>query len=155
MTAAATESSGGPRPDYCAPVALVLVSHSLKAAEGAREIALQMTHGRVRIEAVGGAAGGGLGNDAGAIVAHLEAAAAAASGGVVVIPDFGGSVMTVAAVVEMMPDDVRQRVRVANAPFVEGAMAAAVQASLGSSIDEVVNTGEQAISLVANKRQLD
>src|SRR5207237_544162 len=62
------KSSRGPM----ATVSLVLVSHSLQLAEGARELAAQMTQGKVKIAVAGGTADGRLGTDANAIVAAIQ-----------------------------------------------------------------------------------
>ena len=56
-----------------ATVSLVLVSHSLQLAEGVRELASQMTQGKVKIAVAGGTADGRLGTDANAILGAIEA----------------------------------------------------------------------------------
>lgn len=132
-------------------VGIVLVSHSAKIAEGTRDIALQMAQGDVKIAAVGGTSDGRLGNNPDAIYrAILELGG---DDGVMVVSDFGGSSMAVATVLDMLPEDVSSKVRVANAPFVEGAVAAVLQASLGDDLDSVVKTAEDAIDIVRDKRR--
>lgn len=131
-------------------VAVVLVSHSPKVSQGTREIALQMAQADVNVTALGGTSDGRLGNDPDAIRASIEGAAT--GDGVMVLPDFGGSAMAVGMVVDMLPENARVRVRVANAPFVEGAVAAVLQASLGGSLDEVVGMAEDAVAVVRSKR---
>src|SRR5438876_874783 len=54
-------------------VSLVLVSHSRQLAEGVRELAAQMTQGKVQIAVAGGTADGRLGTDATAILGAIEA----------------------------------------------------------------------------------
>jgi PTS hybrid protein len=131
-------------------VTIVLVSHSLKVAQGTREVALQMAQADVSVVALGGTADGRLGNDPDLIRKAVEAAAG--GDGVVVLPDFGGSAMAVGMVVDMLPESLRSNVRVANAPFVEGAVAAVLQASLGDDLDGVLSMAESAIAIAANKR---
>ena len=53
-------------------VSLVLVSHSKQLAEGVRELAQQMTQGRVKIAVAGGTSDGRLGTDATVIQAAIE-----------------------------------------------------------------------------------
>jgi dihydroxyacetone kinase DhaKLM complex PTS-EIIA-like component DhaM len=48
---------------------------------------------------------------------------------------------------EELDDAERARVRVSEAPLVEGAILAAVQASVGASIDDVVAAAEGAASM--------
>ena len=53
-------------------VSMVLVSHSRQLAEGVRELAAQMTQGKVKIAVAGGTADGRLGTDATAILGAIE-----------------------------------------------------------------------------------
>ena len=116
-------------------VGLVVVSHSAKVAEGVVELAGQMAGG-VRIQPAGGTDDGGIGTDATLIA---EAIAAADDGdGVLVLVDLGSAVLSAQlAIDELVEEDTRGRVRIAEAPVVEGAVVAAIQASTGSSLDEV------------------
>jgi phosphoenolpyruvate---glycerone phosphotransferase subunit DhaM len=116
-------------------VGLVVVSHSAKIAEGVVEMAGQMAE-EVRIQAAGGGADGDIGTDATLIA---EAIAAADEGqGVLVLVDLGSAVLSAQlAIDELVDEDTRGRVRIAEAPVVEGAVVAAIQASTGSSLEEV------------------
>jgi phosphoenolpyruvate---glycerone phosphotransferase subunit DhaM len=121
-------------------VGLVLVSHSARLAEGTRELADQVAQGAVPILAVGGAQDGSLGTNAFAIVEAIEALAGAE--GVVVLVDLGSAVLSAETALEQLHEDLRGRVRMADAPFVEGSVAASVEASLGSGLDAVLATAE-------------
>ncbi|HET9556951.1 MAG TPA: PTS mannose transporter subunit IID, partial [Actinomycetota bacterium] len=79
---------------------------------------------------------GGIGTDATLIA---EAIAAADEGdGVLLLVDLGSAVLSAQlAIDELVDEEVRGRVRIAEAPVVEGAVVAAIQASTGSSLDEV------------------
>jgi PTS hybrid protein len=116
-------------------VGLVIVSHSADIARGVVELAGQMGGG-VRIEAAGGTDDGGVGTDATMIA---RAIAAADSGdGVLVLVDLGSAVLaTQMAIDELVAAEHRGRVRIAEAPLVEGAVIGAVQASIGAGLDEV------------------
>lgn len=61
--------------------------------------------------------------------------------GVVVLPDLGSAVLTVRAVLEDLPG---QRVIMADAPFVEGAVAATVTAAGGGDVAAVAAAAEEA-----------
>lgn len=128
-----------------AAVALVLVSHSRGLAEGAAELAGQMAPG-VLIVPAGGVEGDVLGTDF-ARIEHAVALAAGEGRSVVVLTDLGSAVLTTEAVLEMTEPDVAARVALADAPFVEGAVAAAVTAHGGASHDEVIAAAEHAGSL--------
>jgi phosphoenolpyruvate---glycerone phosphotransferase subunit DhaM len=117
-----------------ATVSLVLVSHSLQLAEGVRELAGQMTQGKVRIEVAGGTADGRLGTDATAIQTAIEAVRG--EDGVLILVDLGSAVLSTQMAIEQLADG-GGRVLVSNAPFVEGAVIAAVEASIDKNLDEV------------------
>jgi phosphoenolpyruvate---glycerone phosphotransferase subunit DhaM len=132
-------------------VGLVVVSHSAKIAEGVVELAGQMP-GAVRIWAAGGAADGGIGTDATLIA---EAIAAADEGeGVLVLVDLGSAVLSAQlAIDELVDEDTRGRVRIAEAPVVEGAFFAAVQASTGSGLEEVEQAARGAATMAKVKEE--
>ena len=128
-----------------ARVALVLVSHSAALAAGAVELASQMAPG-VLMLAAGGLADGTLGTDFALVEQSLEQAAADGRS-VVVLTDLGSAVLTTESVLELAEPDLVERVRLADAPFVEGAVAAAVTAHGGAGLDEVLASAEHAGSL--------
>lgn len=115
-------------------VSLVLVSHSKQLAEGVRELAQQMTQGRVRIAVAGGTSDGRLGTDAIAIRAAIEEVRGVE--GVLVLMDLGSAVLSTQMAIEQLPDG-EGRVVLSEAPFVEGAVIAAVEASIEKTLDEV------------------
>ena len=128
-----------------APVALLLVSHSRDLATGVVELAAQMAP-NVELVAAGGLPGGGLGTDFDGISVAL-ARAAAGGRSVVVLTDLGSAVLTTESVLEFAADDVAARVRLADAPFVEGAVAAAVAAAGNAGLTEVLGAAERAGTL--------
>ena len=120
-------------------VGIVLVSHSVRLAEGAADLAAQVGGGTVTVIAAGGTDDGGLGTSA----AKVERALRLADGGagVVVLPDLGSAVLTVRALLEDVPD---LTVMLADAPFVEGAVAATVAAAAGADLTAVAKAAEEA-----------
>ncbi|MHA7282622.1 dihydroxyacetone kinase phosphoryl donor subunit DhaM [Arthrobacter sp. TMS2-4] len=127
-------------------VGLVIVSHSEKIAEGVVELAAQMAPDVVLAPA--GGTGDGTGPARiGTSSERVQAAIAQADGGdgVVILTDLGSAVMTAEMVLEFLDPEVRERVRLAEAALVEGAVAAAVQAQGGSPLDEVVRAAEGAV----------
>ncbi|MEA2466035.1 MAG: phosphoenolpyruvate---glycerone phosphotransferase subunit DhaM [Thermoleophilaceae bacterium] len=120
-------------------VGIVLVSHSSEIASGLAELAGQMAGDDVPIEPVGGGPDGGLGTNGDLVREALVRADAGA--GVVVLGDLGSAILTVRHVLDKNGNG---HVRLVDAPFVEGAVAAAVTASAGSTLDEVVRAAEEA-----------
>ena len=126
-------------PEVAPQVGIVLVSHSARLAEGAADLAAQVSGGTVTVVAAGGTDDGGLGTSA----AKVERGAAPRRGGagVLVLPDLGSAVLTVRAMLEDLPD---VAVALADAPFVEGAVAATVTAAAGADLTAVAKAAEEA-----------
>ncbi|TVT56838.1 HPr family phosphocarrier protein [Amycolatopsis rhizosphaerae] len=108
-------------------VGLVLVSHSAKLAEGLAEVAAQMAPD-VTIVPAGGLPDGGIGTDYDEVVAAVQRADSGS--GVVLLYDLGSAQMTAELAVESLPE--ANTAVVADAPFVEGTVAAAVAAQGGA-----------------------
>ena len=126
-------------------VGFVLVSHSARLAEGVRELAEQVAQGNVLFVAVGGAEDGSLGTNALAIAQAIESLSMEEGvEGILVLMDLGSAVLSAETALEQLDQGLRDRVRMADAPFVEGAVAAAVEASLGSTLEAVLATAEAA-----------
>jgi dihydroxyacetone kinase phosphotransfer subunit len=129
-------------------VGFVLVSHSARLAEGVRELAEQVAQGNVPVVAVGGAEDGSLGTNALAIAQAIESLSMEEGvEGILVLMDLGSAVLSAETALEQLDEVLRDRVRMADAPFVEGAVAAAVEASLGSGLEAVLATAEAARKL--------
>lgn len=126
-------------------VSLVVVSHSAKLAEGVVELAGQMTRGKVAIAAAGGTNDGGLGTSVERILAALEQVAG--QEGTLVLLDLGSAVMATEMAVEQFTQNSTYRVTISPAPLVEGAVIAAVEASIGNSLTEVAAAALGAMSL--------
>lgn len=125
-------------------VGIVIVSHSTKVAEGIRDIAQQMAK-EVKIIAAGGTEGDEIGTDALKIQsAILEANT---GDGVLIMVDLGSAVLSAETALEFLEEELRQNVCIADAPIVEGAIVAAVQASLGAALEEVMNTASETYTL--------
>ena len=114
-------------------VGVVVVSHSERAAEGIVEVAAEMG-GDARIEAVGGDPDGGLGTSMDAIREGIEAAADGEDA--VVLVDLGSAVMNAEIVIEQA--GIEGDVEIADAPVLEGAVNAAVEATSESATVESV-----------------
>jgi multiphosphoryl transfer protein len=130
-------------------VGIVVVSHSAALAEGVVELARQMGGEELALEAAGGLEDGTIGTDAERVRAAIERAMS--DDGVLVLMDLGSALMSAEMAVEFMEGD--GRVVLSEAPLVEGAVAAAVAARGGGSLDEV--RAEAAGALAMKAAQLD
>jgi phosphoenolpyruvate---glycerone phosphotransferase subunit DhaM len=120
-------------------VGIVVVSHSAELARGVAELAGQVAGPDVRIEVAGGGPDGTLGTDDGLV---RDAIRHANQGdGVVVLGDLGSAILTIRHVLERQSNG---HVQLADAPLVEGTVAAAVVASTGCPVDEVAKAAEEA-----------
>src|SRR5215472_2034213 len=123
------------------PVGLVLVSHSARLAAGVAELAGQMTQGKTPIAAAGGAVDDVLGTSADKILAAIQSVDG--PDGVLVLLDLGSAILSAEMALEMLSDEQRARVRLSYAPLVEGAVAAALEASLGRTLPQVQQVAEK------------
>ena len=125
-------------------VGIVIVSHSRKIAEGIQELAAQVAASSERIIAAGGLEDGEIGTDA---VRISEAIRAADGGdGVVVLADLGSGIMSAEMAMELLEGEGIDA-RLADAPVVEGTVAAAVEAACGGSMEDVIRAAEEARSV--------
>ncbi len=115
-------------------VGLILVSHSADLARGSAELARQMAPS-VTISAAGGTDDGGIGTSFEAITAAMAQADSGA--GAVLLYDLGSALMTAETALEFLEPEAAQRIRIVDAPLVEGALAAAVTAEGGGDLDAV------------------
>jgi PTS hybrid protein len=123
--------------------AVVVVSHSKALAEGVRELAMQMARANTAVWAVGGTDDGRIGTSADAIRGALEQALQAANE-VVVLMDLGSAHLNTVMAIEMLPEGLRPRVFMADAPLVEGAVLAVVAAASDDRADDVRLAAEEA-----------
>ena len=122
-------------------VGLVIVSHSARLAEGVAELARGVGGAELALAATGGLdlPGQPLGTDALLVLRAIEAVYA--DDGVVVLMDLGSAVLSAELALDLLPAERREHVVLCEAPLVEGAVAAAVQARLGSPLSQVLAEG--------------
>jgi PTS hybrid protein len=119
-------------------VGLVLVSHSATLADGLVELVAQLAPD-VTVVTAAGTEDGRIGTSPDKVAAALGAADS--GDGVVVIPDLGSAVLSVRVALEDLP---AAKSVLVDAPFVEGAVSAAVTAGTGATLDEVVAAAQEA-----------
>ena len=126
---------------------LVLISHSGKLVEGLCEMVAQVAGDDVPVATAGGTQDGRLGTSAPAIAAALRTTLDAGADHALVLIDLGSAALSLELALEELDDADRARVRVSEAPLVEGAILAAVQASIGASIDDVAAAASGAVTM--------
>jgi phosphoenolpyruvate---glycerone phosphotransferase subunit DhaM len=126
-------------------VSLVIVSHSARLAEGVAELAGQMAQGKVAIAVAGGTAEGELGTSVDKIIDALRQVDG--RDGILVLLDLGSAVMATEMAVEALTHEQGCQIVISPAPLVEGAVIAAVEASIGNSLQEVAEAAASAYTL--------
>lgn len=117
-------------------IGLVLVAHSADLVRGLASMVAQAAPG-VPVEAAGGLGDGRLGTSAPEVEAALRRCLAAAPEGVLVLLDLGSAGMAVDIALESLAAMDQLRVRVTEAPLVEGAVHAAASAAFGADLAAV------------------
>ncbi|MCB0156376.1 MAG: PTS-dependent dihydroxyacetone kinase phosphotransferase subunit DhaM, partial [Anaerolineae bacterium] len=133
-------------------IGLVIVSHSAKLAEGVCELVNQMTQGRLPLAAAGGLDDPDhpIGTDAFRVQEAIESVYS--DDGVVVLMDLGSALLSAETALEFMDEAQQAHIRLCEAPLVEGAVAAAVQALNTTDIELVL--AEARGALTAKSAQL-
>lgn len=126
-------------------VSLVIVSHSAKLAEGVAELMRGMAGPEVQIAAAGGVdlPDHPLGTDVNLIAQAIQRVYS--EDGVVVLVDLGSAILSTEMALETFSPAQRERIVIAPAALVEGGIAAAVQARIGSPLDDVVKEARSAL----------
>ena len=129
-------------------VGLVLVGHSAEVVAGLAAMVRQAAPG-VPVETAGGLSGGRLGTSGPDVAAALRRALEASRGaGVVVLLDLGSAALALDIALDELDDEAdRARVRVTEAPFVEGAVIAGVASAGGGDAGVVVAAAEGAMRM--------
>jgi dihydroxyacetone kinase DhaKLM complex PTS-EIIA-like component DhaM len=116
-------------------VGLVLVSHSATLVDGLREMVVQVAGDATPVATAGGTDDGRLGTSAPRIAAAIRSAIDAGASETLVLLDLGSAALSLELATEELDDTERARVL------------AAVQASIGASIDDVVAAAESAATM--------
>ena len=128
-------------------VGLVLVAHSEDVVRGVAAMVAQAAPA-VPVAGAGGLGGGRLGTNG------LEVAAAlrrvldeTGTDGVLVLLDLGSAAMAAGVALDELDPGDRALVRLADAPFLEGAVLAAIRAAGGADLDAVAEAAAGAWSM--------
>ncbi|WP_134682676.1 dihydroxyacetone kinase phosphoryl donor subunit DhaM [Brevibacillus migulae] len=120
-------------------VGIVLVSHSKELVSGLLAV-LKQVQPHVPIAIAGGTDDDEIGTSAQKIRQAIESVYSDA--GVVLFFDLGSALMNTELAMEWLEG--MDKIRIADAPLVEGSYAAVVESGCGSTLDEVVKTAEDA-----------
>ncbi len=135
-------------------VSLVIVAHSATLAQGVKELVDQVVQGKVPIAVAGGVDDpeNPLGTDAMKVLEAIEKVYS--EDGVVLLMDLGSALLSAEMALDFLPEEKRARVFLSDAPLVEGAVAAAVQAAGGGTVEEVLAEARSALASKVAQLQL-
>lgn len=119
-------------------VGIVIVSHSAKVAEGAMELAMTMAPD-AKMAAAGGLPDGSIGTDMERITNAINSVMS--DDGVIMLVDMGSAIMTSEMAIKM--SDAPEKIKIVDTPIVEGATIGAVEASIGSSMEQIEDVLKQ------------
>jgi phosphocarrier protein FPr len=127
-------------------VGMVIVSHSRQLAESLVHLVKQVASENAPIALAAGVGSDRqtFGTDAAEIMEAVEKVFS--HDGVIILMDIGSAVLSAQMALDLLPPEISYKVHLCSAPLVEGAIAAAVQISLGSPLEMVVNEARQAIN---------
>ncbi len=128
-------------------IGLVIVSHSAQLAAGVQELIQQMTQGKARIATAGGidAPDNPIGTDPMRVLEAIQEVYS--EEGVLVLMDLGSALLSAETALDFLEPEQREHIHLCPAPLVEGALAAAVQAVVGSPLAEVCREARQALTV--------
>jgi phosphocarrier protein FPr len=126
-------------------IGLVIVSHSRPLAQALANLAQQVASNDAKIAIAAGAGPDHqeFGTDAIEILDAIQAVYN--PDGVLILMDLGSAVLSAQMAVELLPEEMQGQVHFCSAPLVEGIIAAAVQAGLGSDLDTACQEAQQAL----------
>lgn len=126
-------------------VGIVIVAHSRPLAESLVALVKQMSGAELPIAIAAGA--GPEGQEFGTNAVEISEAVQSVytEDGVLILMDMGSAILSAEMALEFLPAEMQAKVRFCAAPLVEGAIAAGVQAGLGSDLERVCREAREAL----------
>lgn len=121
-------------------VGIVVVSHSKEIAEGAVDMASQMAF-NAPLAAAGGTSDGRLGTDCEKIMKAIKSVYS--KDGVIVLFDIGSAYMNAEMALELLEEEYQGNVEIIDAALIEGAVSAAVESSVGNTMEQIKESLKQ------------
>jgi len=118
-------------------ISFILVSHSKKITDGLKEMIDEMALNQENVTtfSLGGTSDGNLGTDPIAIYEIIQKRQSDEA--ILVFTDIGSAVMSSETAVDMLDEDIKQKVYIVNCPLIEGAFMAAVQIESIDSLESI------------------
>ena len=124
---------------------VVLVSHSEYIAKGLKELVDEMNDGSVQVVAAGG---GRIGTSAIKIQGAIESVEDCDH--ILIYADLGSSILSAETAIDLIDEDLAEKVQLVDAPIVEGALAGVVQGTISDDVADVIKASEDARNVHKN-----
>jgi len=121
-------------------ISIVIVSHSEKVAAGAVEIANEMNTAGIPIVAAGGTGDGRIGTNTELIVNAINGVYSGDH--ILVFADLGSSILSTEMALDLLDPEVAEKVHIVDAPVIEGAVVATIQAAISDDVNEIIEVAE-------------
>lgn len=118
-------------------IGIVIVSHSEMIAEGLKDFAEGMNKGKVKIIAAGGADDGRIGTNTIKIIDAIEEIYDKSP--ILLMVDLGSAVLSAEMAIDMLDEEIKQQVRIIDAPLIEGTVAAVLIAQETDDFQKIIN----------------
>lgn len=121
-------------------IGIAIFSQSVAIAKGAAEVVCDLVGDQIPCVHYGRPPTGRLED----VIAGMQEALSTlrTTAGIAVLVDFGATEVAVETAIATLPRAARQRMRVCDAPIVEGAMIVGIEAARGASLEEVCARAE-------------
>lgn len=113
---------------------ILIVSHSYDLAKGVYDLTSEMAS-NVKIDYVGGTEEKTLGSNFELI--NEKIINLSENDNLIIMFDLGSSMMNSQMIIEMLDDEIRKRILLADLPLVEGTVELAMKVQIGESFDEI------------------
>jgi len=125
-------------------IGIVIVSHSRQISDGLKRMADAMGQESVPVVSAGGMdePDDPLGTDALRILQAIQEVMQA--NGVLIFADIGAAKLNAETAIDLLDDTQKPKVRLCDAPLIEGVLAATVQSAAGGSIEDVIHEAQTA-----------
>ena len=121
---------------------IIIVSHSQQLAEGVVELVTEMGSSSVSVKAAGGTGDGRIGTNAIRIQEAIESFSECKN--ILVYCDLGSAIISTETALDLIDEDLAEKVRIVDCPLVEGAFVGVVQASITDDVDDIIAVSEEA-----------
>ena len=125
-----------------------LIKDSRILSKGLKELVDEMNDGSVQVVAAGGADGGRIGTSAIKIQQAIESVEDC--GHILIYADLGSSILSAETAMDLIDEDLAEKVQIVDAPIVEGALAGVVQGTISDDVADVIKASEDARNVHKN-----